>query len=50
MPGMKASLNSYLTASSRATVLSFGNLLNSLGTGAILVAISLPTVGSETWD
>jgi MFS family permease len=45
MPGLKASLNSYLSASSRATVLSFGNLLNSLGTGAVLVAISLSTVG-----
>lgn len=44
MPGLKASLNSYLTASSRATVLSFGNLLNSLGTGAVLVAIALSAV------
>jgi hypothetical protein len=53
MPGLKAALNEQLDGASRATVLSFGTLLNSLGTGAILIGISLSGVAlghvSGTW-
>jgi hypothetical protein len=44
MPGLKATLNARLQASSRATVLSFSSLLNSIGTGLVLAAMALAGV------